>query len=98
MIPNHIAIIMDGNGRWAQRQDLPRIDEALGKIASLKDIEGLSLGLPSVTAASGKKYSAEVLYNPDFIKKLRKVSRSLATPYLPYSSAVSMGGSTVYGK
>ena len=24
--PRHIAIIMDGNGRWAQRQDLPRID------------------------------------------------------------------------
>jgi undecaprenyl diphosphate synthase len=24
-IPRHIAIIMDGNGRWAQRQNLPRI-------------------------------------------------------------------------
>ena len=24
--PRHIAIIMDGNGRWAQRQDLPRIE------------------------------------------------------------------------
>lgn len=23
--PKHIAIIMDGNGRWAQQQDLPRI-------------------------------------------------------------------------
>ena len=23
--PNHIAIIMDGNGRWAQRKGLPRI-------------------------------------------------------------------------
>ena len=23
--PRHIAIIMDGNGRWAQQQDLPRI-------------------------------------------------------------------------
>ena len=25
-IPRHIAIIMDGNGRWAQRKDLPRIE------------------------------------------------------------------------
>jgi undecaprenyl diphosphate synthase len=25
-IPRHIAIIMDGNGRWAQRQGLPRIE------------------------------------------------------------------------
>jgi len=22
---NHLAIIMDGNGRWAQRQGLPRL-------------------------------------------------------------------------
>ncbi len=24
--PRHIAIIMDGNGRWAERRDLPRIE------------------------------------------------------------------------
>lgn len=24
--PRHVAIIMDGNGRWAQRQNLPRIE------------------------------------------------------------------------
>ncbi len=24
-VPGHIAIIMDGNGRWASRQDMPRI-------------------------------------------------------------------------
>lgn len=24
-LPNHVAIIMDGNGRWATRKDLPRI-------------------------------------------------------------------------
>ena len=24
-IPRHVAIIMDGNGRWAERQELPRI-------------------------------------------------------------------------
>ena len=24
-IPRHIAIIMDGNGRWAQDRNLPRI-------------------------------------------------------------------------
>ena len=24
-IPNHIAIIMDGNGRWAKKKGLPRI-------------------------------------------------------------------------
>ena len=25
LIPKHIAIIMDGNGRWAQARGLPRI-------------------------------------------------------------------------
>ena len=24
-IPNHIAIIMDGNGRWAKKRGLPRV-------------------------------------------------------------------------
>ena len=24
-LPGHVAIIMDGNGRWAQRRGLPRI-------------------------------------------------------------------------
>jgi undecaprenyl diphosphate synthase len=25
-VPNHVAIVMDGNGRWANRQGLPRVD------------------------------------------------------------------------
>lgn len=25
LIPNHVAIIMDGNGRWAQKRHLPRV-------------------------------------------------------------------------
>ncbi len=25
LVPNHLAIIMDGNGRWAQKRGLPRI-------------------------------------------------------------------------
>ncbi len=63
-------------------KDLPQLREALGKITSLQDIEGLTLGLPAMTSASGKKYSAAVLYNPDFIKKLRKLSYGIAMPYL----------------
>ncbi len=69
-----------------QLKDLPPLHESLGKIVSLKDIEGLTLGLPSMTAASGKKYSHEVLYNTEFIKKLKKVSKNLGTPYLQHNS------------
>ena len=70
-------------------QDLPKLSESLGKIVSLKDIEGLTLGLPSMTAASGKNYNYEVLYDDEFIKKLKKVSKKLGTPYLNPNSTIS---------
>ncbi len=50
--PRHIAIIMDGNGRWAERQHLPRIEGHRQGVASTRrtveecarlDIEQLTL-------------------------------------------------------
>jgi len=35
-LPHHIAIIMDGNGRWAQRRHLPRM---LGHQEGLKAVQ-----------------------------------------------------------
>ncbi len=37
-IPNHIAIIMDGNGRWAKRRLQPRF---MGHRAGVKAVEGI---------------------------------------------------------
>lgn len=37
-LPRHIAIIMDGNGRWALKQGLPRSLGHLAGMESLKDI------------------------------------------------------------
>jgi undecaprenyl diphosphate synthase len=34
--PRHIAIIMDGNGRWAQRQGLPRIEGHRHGVATVR--------------------------------------------------------------
>jgi len=34
--PRHIAIIMDGNGRWAERQGLPRIEGHRQGVASVR--------------------------------------------------------------
>jgi undecaprenyl diphosphate synthase len=35
-MPRHIAVIMDGNGRWAQRQHLPRIEGHRRGVASVR--------------------------------------------------------------
>jgi len=35
-LPQHIAVIMDGNGRWAQRQGLPRIEGHRRGVASVR--------------------------------------------------------------
>ncbi len=38
VLPKHIAIIMDGNGRWAQKRHLPRAMGHRAGIAALKEI------------------------------------------------------------
>jgi undecaprenyl diphosphate synthase len=37
-IPKHIAIIMDGNGRWADRRDLPRVAGHKAGIESVHEV------------------------------------------------------------
>ena len=36
IMPSHVAIIMDGNGRWARQRHLPRI---MGHYAGVKAVE-----------------------------------------------------------
>lgn len=38
VIPRHIAIIMDGNGRWAEERNLPRIAGHTAAIEAIRDI------------------------------------------------------------
>ncbi|HMP08442.1 MAG TPA: isoprenyl transferase [Lacipirellulaceae bacterium] len=49
--PRHIAIIMDGNGRWAQRQQLPRIEGHRRGVASVRRTteECARLGIEQLT-------------------------------------------------
>ncbi|UCE20336.1 MAG: isoprenyl transferase [Gemmatimonadota bacterium] len=37
-LPRHVAVIMDGNGRWAQKRGLPRIEGHRAGIKSVRDI------------------------------------------------------------
>ncbi len=49
--PRHIAVIMDGNGRWAQRQQLPRIEGHRRGVASVRStVEACAeLGIEQLT-------------------------------------------------
>lgn len=49
--PRHIAVIMDGNGRWAQRQGLPRIEGHRRGVDSVRRVteECARIGLEQLT-------------------------------------------------
>jgi trans,polycis-polyprenyl diphosphate synthase len=51
-VPNHVAIIMDGNGRWAKQRGLPRTEgHARGEAALFDVIEGaIELGIRNLSA------------------------------------------------
>ena len=50
-LPTHIAIIMDGNGRWAAQRHLPRVEGHRAGIASVRDVVETSarLGISVLT-------------------------------------------------
>ncbi len=50
-LPRHVAVIMDGNGRWAQRRRLPRVMGHRRGIQSVRAVveEGCRLGLEQLT-------------------------------------------------
>jgi len=49
--PAHVAVIMDGNGRWAERQGLPRIEGHRRGVAAVRRTveEAARLGLGQLT-------------------------------------------------
>jgi undecaprenyl diphosphate synthase len=50
-LPRHIAVIMDGNGRWARRQGLPRIEGHRQGVAAVRRVteECARLGVEQLT-------------------------------------------------
>lgn len=84
-IPGHVAIIMDGNGRWAQKRGMPRF---------LGHKEGISAVMKVVKAAANLKIKTLTLYafstenwkrpkdEVDFILKLPKQFLHMYLPEL----------------
>ena len=50
-LPRHVAIIMDGNGRWAQARNLPRVEGHRAGVAAVRDTveNSARLGLEVLT-------------------------------------------------
>jgi len=50
-LPTHVAIIMDGNGRWAKLRNLPRIEGHIVGVESVREVVIMTreLGIPYLT-------------------------------------------------
>jgi undecaprenyl diphosphate synthase len=76
-VPKHVAIVMDGNGRWARRRGLKRTDgHAEGEEALFDTVEGgLEIGLPWLTVFA---FSTENWRRPlDEVQFLMRFNESL---------------------
>jgi undecaprenyl diphosphate synthase len=73
-LPKHIAIIMDGNGRWARKRHLPRVAGHRAGVTSVRyTVECASrIGIPSLTlyAFSEENWKRRPKTEVDFLMKL----------------------------
>lgn len=82
-MPNHVAIIMDGNGRWAKQRNLPRV---AGHHEGMKTVHKITrfaneLGVKALTLYA---FSTENWKRPKFeVDFLMKLPGEYLTIYLP---------------
>lgn len=76
-LPRHVAIIMDGNGRWANQRDEPRrVGHTAGEAALFDTVEGaLELGIEALTVyafstENWRRPSSEVAFLMNFNESL----------------------------
>jgi undecaprenyl diphosphate synthase len=73
-LPQHIAIIMDGNGRWARRRHLPRVAGHRAGVASVRSTveTAARIGIPSLTlyAFSEENWKRRPRTEVDFLMNL----------------------------
>ena len=81
-IPDHVAIVMDGNGRWAQQRGLPRTEgHGAGEEALWDTVKGaVQIGLPWLTVfafstENWRRPPGEVRYMMNFNRTLLRRRR-----------------------
>jgi undecaprenyl diphosphate synthase len=82
-MPRHVAIIMDGNGRWANQRGLPRIEGHLRGVQSVRSTveEGCRLGLEQLTlyclsVENWKRPQAELDFLMDLLHQYLRAERA----------------------
>jgi undecaprenyl diphosphate synthase len=79
-VPRHVAIIMDGNGRWAAARGLPRVEghrrgvEALRK--TVRAAGELGIGVLTIFSFSSENWSRPVSEIRDLMALLRRFIRN----------------------
>ena len=75
-LPHHIAIIMDGNGRWARRRHLPRIAGHRSGVAAVRSTveTAARVGVPALTLYSfstenWKRPRTEITYLMNLLRR-----------------------------
>lgn len=77
LVPGHVAVVMDGNGRWANRRGLPRTAGHEAGEAALLDVVAGALQI-GVTHLSAYAFSTENWKrSPDEVRFLMGFSRSV---------------------
>jgi undecaprenyl diphosphate synthase len=81
-VPAHVAIVMDGNGRWAQQRGLPRTEgHGAGEEALFDTVKGgVEVGLRWMTVyafstENWKRPAGEVLYLMNFNRRILRRHR-----------------------
>ena len=73
-LPRHIAIIMDGNGRWARRRHMPRVAGHRAGVASVRSTveTAARIGIPALTlyAFSEENWKKRPKTEVDFLMRL----------------------------
>jgi undecaprenyl diphosphate synthase len=83
-LPRHVAVIMDGNGRWAQERGKPRVEGHLRGAEVVREVvtECCKLGLGQLTlycfsAENWKRPAAEVEFLMGLLKEFLLAERQL---------------------
>src|SRR5579859_3961924 len=73
-LPKHIAIIMDGNGRWARRRHMPRVAGHRAGVAAVRSTveTAARIGIPALTlyAFSEENWKKRPKSEVDFLMRL----------------------------